>query len=214
MSADGDTPDEFKIGDPEEISQKKRIHELLSRRKNVIDARDAAVDAVKFGQATEQTAREYYQSRIESLVIDLWTKFENSDMEKGKQYLESEPIDSFQVEPPAELLPADRSDLAAGAEYPDPKEYAIEGLNWFIEHDAVIEVPFTAYTWNPPGERTVSQQVLIPWESLDRGLITAMKFIDETGIDADLEQKEQQTKIDRELLEEVEEWRQKNVSEA
>lgn len=187
MATNSDNPEEFRIGDPEEISQKTRIQELLSRRSGVIDSRDAAVDAVKFGQADERTAREFYQSRIESLVIDLWTKFESSDLETGEEYLKAAEIDTFTVEPPSELIPSDRADMAAGEDLPDAKEYTIEGLEWFIENDAVIEVPFTAYTWNPPGEKTVPSKVLIPWETLDRGLIMCMKFIDETGIDADLE---------------------------
>lgn len=190
MSTDSENPEEFRIGDPEDISQAKRIHELLSRRSGVIDARDAATDALAFGEADEQTAKSYYQSRIESLIIDLWTKFENSDMESGQEYLESADIDTVQVPPPEELLPSSDGDMAAGEDVPDPKAVTIQGLQWFIDNEPVVAAEFTAYTWNPPGERTVPNHRMLPWSTLDRALIMCMKFIDETGIDADLQVEE------------------------
>jgi len=210
-----DQPDEYRIDDPEELSQKKRINELLSRRQAVLDARDTAIDEAVLGQASEEQAIQHYQSRIESLILDLWTKFESKTIEgsesKGREYLEEVLIDEVMVPPPAELLPDSQNDLAAGADPPEPKTVEIQGLEWFIENEPVVSETFTTYSWNPPGEQTAANTRTIPFKTLDKALVYCLKFMDETGIDADFEKEEQQTKIDRELLEEVEEWRQKNV---
>lgn len=211
MAAEPQEPD-FQIDDPEELSQKKRINELLTRRKTVIDARDEAFDAQLMGQANREEALAFYRSRIESLIIDLWTKFRNEDLESGTKFLEEKEIDTVEVPPPAELLPGEGGDLGPGEKPPRPKYITINGLKWFLEQDGQIRVPFTARLHDPPGKHTVHQEMNIPISTLDKALLTCIEFLDEAGIDADLVQKEQQTKIDRELLEEVDEWRQEHVN--
>jgi len=154
----------------------------------------------------------HYQSRIESLILDLWTKFESLDVDEGAEYLESKQVDTVKVYPPPELDLGD-DDFAAGVDQPEPKEVPIYGLKWFIENEPIVTAEFTANTWNPPGEQTQTNGRYVPIRTLDKALINCLKFIDESGIDADIEKDEQQTKIDRDLLEEVEEWRQQNVTE-
>jgi hypothetical protein len=184
----GDEP--ARIEDPEELSQQKRINELLDRRQAVLEARDRAIDEATLGQATEQDALQHYQSRIESLILDLWTKFESestANEKKGRQYLDHEHIDSIMVPPPADLLPNSESDMAAGADYPDPKAVHIEGLRWFIENEPVVTRSFTIQSWNPPGEYTGTNSRHVPFRTLDKALVYCLKFMDETGIDADFE---------------------------
>ena len=201
-----------RIDDPEQLSQTKRITELLGRRKSVIDARDQALDALMLGQASRENALGYYRSRIESLIIDLWTKFQSEDIENGHEYLEAREIDVIEVPPPAELLPDEGADLAPGQTIPEPKKRPITGLKWFLENDGVLEVPFTARMHDPPGKRTVIQEMHVPLATLDQALLVCIEFLDEMGVDADISQEEQQTKIDRDLLEEVDEWRKQNVN--
>lgn len=212
MSAEEDR--DFAIDDPEELSQKKRINELLHRRKSVIDARDAAIEAQLMGQTPRADALQYYRSRIESLIIDLWTKFKNDEIDVGKEFLEQREIDTIRVDPPASFPRSpDDEDLAPGATPPAPKQVRIRGLKWFLENEGAIQVPFTVRMDgdNGPGQRTEVQEVSVPLTTLDKALLTCTEFLDEAGIDADLTTKEQQTRIDRDLLEEVEEWRKQNV---
>lgn len=176
---------EFQIDDPEELSQKTRIRELLSRRTSVIDARDQAFDAMTLGQASEEQALAFYRSRIESLILDLWTKFENEDLDEGGEYLKSESIDTVKIPPPDEFS---AGNLAEGETPPKPKKKTINGLKWFIENDPIIRVEFTAHSWSPPGERTVVAERALPRRTLDRALVKCMEFIDETGIDIDVRQ--------------------------
>lgn len=210
--AAGPQQHDVKIDDPEALSQTKRINELLSRRKTVIDARDEAFDAQLMGSASREQALAYYRSRIESLIIDLWTKFRSKDLEAGREYLEEEVIDIVEVPPPEEFRREDGGELGPGEKPPEPKQVVIKGLQWFLQQDGEIQVPFTARLHNPPGEQTVYQEMEIPISTLDKALLTCIEFLDEAGIDADLTQEEQQTKIDRDLLEEVDEWRRNHVN--
>lgn len=184
MSKEDKQP-EFEIDDPGELSQKTRIRELLSRRTNVIDARDRAFDAMTLGEATQRQALGFYRSRVESLILDLWTKFENEDLDEGKQFLDTVDIDTIVVHPPEEL---DADNLAAGEEPPQPKQEAIKGLKWFIENDGPIRVEFTARSWSPPGKRTVVAEQPLPRRTLDRALVACMEFIDVAGIDVSIDQ--------------------------
>lgn len=210
MSAD-DTPREFEIDDPEELSQKKRVRDILNRRNEVLEARNRALDEELLGQTSHEEALGHYQSRIQSLILDLYTKFKGLEDDAGEELLEREHIDTITVHPPAEIMPDTQQDMAAGVDPPEPKEVPIHGLEWFIENDPVVSAEFTVYSWNPPGEKTAIGQRMVPIKTLDKALLACMEFIDRVGIDANLNETEQQTKIDRDLLEEVDKWRQQNV---
>lgn len=196
----GQKDPDFQIDDPEELSQKTRIKELLSRRTNVIDARDQAFDAMTLGQASEEQALNFYRSRVESLILDLWTKFENEDLDKGAKYLTSEPIDTVYVPPPPELS---SENLAPGVTPPEPKPRKIAGLKWFIENEGFVTAEFTAQSWDPPGERTVVNRRTLPRRTIDRGLVKCMEFIDEAGIDVAVEDNDKEATADySDILEE------------
>jgi hypothetical protein len=204
----GDTPG-MRIDDPEELSQSKRVRELLNRRSGVIDARTKAKDAWVSGELDQIQALRVYQNGIEGLILDLWTKFLNE--ENGEHLLKEEKIDEIIVYPPEKLRPSDKSDFAAGEDAPEPEKVPVEGLVWYVNNGPVIQREFTAYMWNPPGQQTEMGSGLVGFENLDRALQECVEFIDKTGIDADMEEETQQSEIDRELLEEVDEWRQNNT---
>jgi len=208
-------PDDFEIDDPEELSQKKRVRDLLNRRNEVLDARNRAMDERLLGNAGHEQALGHYQSRIESLIIDLYTKFKHLDDEDidGEKYYKNMHIDTITIPPPADLVPAKDADMAPGATRPDPKTVSIDGLEWFIENDPVVRANFEVQKVNPPGVFRDVNEVYLDFSTLDKALLVCMEFMDKLGIDAKLTQQEQQTKIDRELLEEVDEWRQENVNE-
>lgn len=195
-STDLPTDDELAINDPEELSQKKRITELLNRRTGVIDARNQAKDEYYGGGISKQQALMVYQSRIESLVIDLWTKFKNKEGTNGKEILTDETIAEVTVYPPETLLPNGDNDLANGADTPDPKIVSINGLQWFIDNDPVVEAPFEAFMWNPPGKRTDIGTTVLDFNVLDQALLKVMEFIDETGIDADFDEDPDDAKME------------------
>lgn len=58
---------------------------------------------------------------------------------------------------------------------------------------------------------TVIHTARIPRQIIDAAITAMENFVRALGMDIDFKDEEQQTKIDRELLEEVEEWRQQNI---
>ena len=211
MATEQSDPD-FRIDDPEEFSQKKRVREILNRRKDVLDARDAAKQELLAGNVTKEQAVGIYQSRIETLIIDLWSKLNDDEMGEGKKILTEETIVEKTVAPPRKILPEDQSAYAAGVDVPEPKTVAINGLQWFLENDPVVQVPFKVRMWNPPEVKTVYAEEVLDFTDLDGAVTKCVEFINETGIDADLAEGEQQVKIDRSLMEELHEWRQENTN--
>jgi len=212
MSVDYATEDgDIAIADPEDISQSKRIHELLARRKEALDIRNTAFDMVQEGELGAHGARALYQRRITTLIMDLWRKFQTATDDSGnhigQQYLDEKVIDTVAVEPPAELHQSD----APGFEQPDSKDVPICGLRWFIEHDGFVSATFVGRTLNPPGTRKITQEKPVPLQTLDKALLVCNEFLDETGIDADFSEGEHHTHIDEDLLREVDEWRQEHV---
>lgn len=175
---------EFAIDDPEELSQKTRIRNILERRKDVLEARNMSKDEELLGSATYQDALGHYQNHLETLIIDLWTKFKETDT--GTEYLERKHIADVEVPPPPELLPDEESDYAAGADVPDTKEVSIHGLSWFVDSEPVVTAEFTTTTWNPPGERKETNGRLIPRHVIDKALTITLEFMNDAGVDADL----------------------------
>lgn len=193
----GKTSDEtiLRIDDPDQLSQNKRINELLSRREDVIDARNQALELYLTGELRKEQALMLYQAQIESLIIDLWTKFTKTNSERGKELLHDEAIATVSVSPPAELL-GEQHDMAAGEEMPEPKTVTIHGLKWFIENDPIVHRQFSTHKWNPPGKKVATGKTILDFGILDEALLKIMEFIHEAGIDADLEDDTEDAEFD------------------
>lgn len=174
---------EFVIDDPEELSQKTRVRELLERRKDVLEARNTSKDEELLGGVSHLDALGHYQTHLETLILDLWTKFYGT--KEGKQYLKNEDIATVQVPPPSEVPTGD--DLAPGADAPEPKTVTITGLEWFVENEPVIRKSFTARAWNPPREQTFTNTVVLDRSVLDKAVAKCFEFMNEVGIDADFD---------------------------
>lgn len=217
-----DDPRDGEIDDPEDISQKQRIKEILDRRRRTLEARDEAKMETLLGGTNEARALLYYRAHLESLIYELWNVFRNfeagesesedSDTPTGKYYLEEKHLGTVTVSPPESLIGA-IGQLDAGENLPESKRFEIEGLKWYLEHPDTIQATFAAESFDPPERVVESNERVLRWDELDAGLRACFEFIHKAGIDADLAEEEQQTKIDRELLEEVEEWRQANVEQ-
>jgi len=199
-----------RIDDPEDLSQNTRIQEILSRRHETLEARDRLKELVDLGEVSNEQALLNYRSRLESLVLELWNVFTSLESDDGEEYLKKREIATFKVPPPESLIEKVK-ELPPGASYPDTKTYKIKGLRWFLDQPSYITAEFELKSMSPPKTLRDTNEYILQWEELDSGLEAALEFIDVAGIDADVTEEEQQTKITRELLEEVEEWRQQHV---
>jgi hypothetical protein len=199
-------PQDQRIDDPEELSQKQRIREILDRRKQTLEARDEAKMSTLMGDVSEEDALLYYRSHLEGLIYELWNVFRNLDNDDGKKYLADKELGTVVIHPPDELMNAVGT-WDSGVTPPQPKQHTIQGLRWYIDRGDTVEATFTIQSFDPPQERSETVERVLYWNELDTGLRACLEFMHIAGIDADLAEEEQQTKITRELLEEVDEWR-------
>ncbi len=118
----------------------------------------------------------------------------------------------------------------------DPRRFAVAGLRDFAASDPELSVSWTVMfgpeveahelrselsdpnaTIRPRNHRTepieVDKTVQLPKSIIDNAVTAMENFVRELGLDIDFEEEEQQTKIDRDLLEEVDEWRRNNVGD-
>lgn len=174
-----------KVEDPEDKSQIERIGNLLERRNEVLRARDRAKDEYQMGDASKIQAISHYQARLETLILDLWTKFNHDLIEGGGEYLSDKHIATIEIPPPPEAN-MDSEHVAPGAELPDAKTVDIEGLLWFKDNNPVIKRQFTVRTWNPPGQQTFPNQRVLGFDILDDAVAVCFEFMDEAGIDLDI----------------------------
>lgn len=173
------------IDDPEDISQKQRIKEILDRRRETLEARNMAKAEVKLGSLDELNAQSYYRTHLESLIYEIWNVLQNIEGDVGDEYLDERPEIVLPIDPPQELVERiDETD--DGVQIPGPKYVRGSGLRWFIEAPDVVSREFRVQTYEPPGEVTAVGEAVVGWEQLDKGLRTALEFINVAGIDADL----------------------------
>lgn len=178
MPGDGDG-----IDDPEDISQKQRIKEILERRANTLEARNMAKMEVLLGDLDEERALLYYRSHLESLIYELWNVFENMQSDAAEKYLHEKPKVELRVDPPKELLEK-VDDTDEGVGMPQPQYVRGSGLGWFVEAPERITREFSVQSFDPPGKVTETGETLIGWQELDAGLRAAFEFINEADIDA------------------------------
>lgn len=205
------------IDDPESISQTQRIREILARRTRTLEARDEAKMETLLGGTDERRALLYYRAHLESLIHELWNVFRNltgeeggDDQDVGAFYLNEKEIFTIDIGPPESLRGRVR-EMEDGASMPEPVPVTIRGLRWFVEQPDTVSATFEVEAFDPPQTVREEREEVLGWQPLDAGLRTCLEFMDRAGVDAELAEEEQQTKITRELLEEVEEWRQENV---
>lgn len=207
------------IDDPESISQTQRIREILARRTRTLEARDEAKMETLLGDVDERRALLYYRAHLESLIYELWNVFRNLTGEEsedggiedvGAHYLNEKKIYEVDIDPP-ERLRRKVHEMEDGAAMPEPARVTIEGLRWFVQEPDTVSATFEVEAFDPPRTVREEREEVLGWQPLDAGLRNCLEFMDRAGVDAELAEDEQQTKITRELLEEVEEWREEHV---
>jgi hypothetical protein len=172
------------IEDPQDTAQNERIKAILRRREEVLEARDRAKDQYYIKEVPLVRAVTHYQSRLETLIVDLRNKFRHELVQGDVDWWNGVPIDTVEIPPPPELIDDDA--LAPGEEPPTAKKEHIHGLSWFIDNNPVLARDFTVYGWNPPGKMTETSEVVLGFEVIDEAVMTCFDFMDTLGIDAKL----------------------------
>jgi hypothetical protein len=173
------------IDDPQDTAQNERIKAILRRREEVLEARDRAKDQFYMGNTAQERAVMHYQSRLETLIVDLHNKFRNELVQGETDFWEEVEIATVEVPPPPALT--DDDNLAPGEEAPTAKRVTIRGLSWFITHDPVLVREFAVRGWNPPRELSEPSEVVLGFEVIDEAVMQCFEFMNTLGIDADIE---------------------------
>jgi len=178
-----DSEFDIEVADANELSNKSRIRDLLSRRQEVLDARNDARAEMQVNGGDQVAALEIYHTYLTGFIMDLWTKF--VETRAGMQLLQEQKIHDFKIHPPQEEL--DKFKSANGVQPPEPEPVVINGLNWFLQQNSVVvSATFELQTWDPPGTTKIEAQQPIPWAALDRAFIACQEYMNEIGVDADL----------------------------
>lgn len=197
MAGDGDG-----IDDPEDISQKQRIKEILERRANTLEARNMAKMEVLLGDLNEERALLYYRAHLESLIYELWNVFENMQSDAAETYLYEKPEIELRIDPPKTLLEK-VDDTDDGVGMPQPKYVRGSGLRWFVEAPERVSREFSVQSFDPPGKVTETGEALIGWQELDAGLRAAFEFINEADIDANFSEQGKEAYSDYSWVEDM-----------
>lgn len=176
---------QFRVDDPEQLTQAQRIRSLLDRRKRVIDSLEATTVAHAEGAKAESDSRLVLVANLRSLIMDLHPVLLSS--ESGSDWIDDCEIGSFAVEPPGDA-PTDPTDptLAPGYEPARPKRFEVNGLDWFLNQDFPIGVEWTVVRASDTKPRTISKEVLPPLGICVTACKETISCMNELGIDADV----------------------------
>lgn len=204
LTEDGE-PGKPRAANAQEHTQQQRVSSLLEAKTRVLDIEKEIEEGLLLGIIDEQTANhvlrravEHYIYEVEPLVkqdeyrADYWGELQERD--DGSQVWVGPGLGSMSL--------------------PNGGTYRFHGLSDVVDAPNPIVVEWTehnhsAFDGGTTTHRRETRQ--IPRRILMNAFRRVNAFLYELGVDLNVEEAEQQTKISRELLEEVDEWRKQNI---
>jgi hypothetical protein len=188
MSAENNPKEQMRHGIHRDLTQAKiRLNEAVGQWTQV--------------QRLSSQQRELAREELHSAVIGLWLRMEPHL--RGRRGWEN--LQDFD-----EL---DREVIWSGIHPVTSEEVVIKGLSDVEEwiEKTVLEEQTSASPNAATGQETIQRRIRLPVEAaIEVSRVLSIRY-KQFGLDVNVDDGEQQTKIDRDLLEEVDEWRQKNV---
>jgi len=210
-------PKKTGVVDEENYSHGRRQKLIEDTRERAVEVRTEARSQMISGQLSRRDARQHYRGAVEGYLLHVvpLLRQEQADADFETDYLQGVEIGTIDFEPPDELRDFARDNiirLAKGSKVPTQRTVAVRGL------ETVLSLPSPlAQTWSVvvdkagPDKRVARTTKELPLSLLDECMQVTDKALSEFDIGVKLDEKEQQTKITRELLKEVDEWRQQNL---
>lgn len=201
----------------DEMVRQERVRSIFESKRSCRDARtkasnEAAIGDVNAGLIVYRNALETYVREVEPLFAQTeagrryWSDYDFGEVDLRPRYENIEEIyrGSGVVE---DADPVDR----------DTAILQLRGLRSLFETDTPIKVPFKIFTKHKKKSRsglsmveTVSHNN-IPLRTLDRMYAVTNGYLAEIGFGVEVGKAEQHTKLDDDLLDEVEAWRRENL---
>lgn len=220
---DDDTDDlQVEAVDVDEMIRRERIRSLFDARKRCREVRSDS--KIEFDGQETDVGNMAYRTVLESYIREAEALF--SQTEDGRRYWSERDFGTVTVPLPVEAssmngtpyqVPGSGEEYPIGVlEQPEPKTVDMIGLKSLFETDSPITATFEFPSPHPGLGRgqtyeTETIKKAIPYQILDKMFARTNGYLAELGIGIEIDETDKQTKIDDDLIREVEQWRRENL---
>jgi hypothetical protein len=202
--------------DGEESSHDRRKRLLEDLREHAINVQLDVRSRQARGQISTQQARTEYRGAVRQYLRETFQILQRDDVTLSADYLGGIELGAVTFDPPRELVALAEQHLgrlAPGEEVPTRATKQIVGLRAVVDLPSPLTHTFSVAYRQGGAIRTERRTVKaeLSEQVLDRAVEQADAALSEVELGVQVDAGEQVVKIDRDLLEEVDEWRQANL---
>jgi hypothetical protein len=202
--------------DDEHSTHKRRKRLIEDLREEAISIRMDAHGQRVNGSISREQARQHYRGAVSTYLREVFQVIAAEGVDLSKNYENEVTLGEIVFEPPPELVTWARDNvrnLLPGEQVPSPKPLPIVGLRQVTDLPSPLSYTFSV-DYRSGGQiqtktRTVTAE--LPQRVLDEAIEQADAALSEAGVGLEIDEGERVVKIDRDLLEEVDAWRQNNL---
>jgi len=205
------------IVDKEDFSHNRRQQLIEEYRERTFQIRTEAHGQLVAGNLSQRDARRYYRGAVESYLLQVLPVLERDDIEWSQNYLHAVDLGTVEFQPPEALVTYARENvirLPDGQSVPTPTVRSVTGLRSILDLPAPLSVRYSVVVRDGGGLNRADEIVTkeIPRSIMDSALQLTDKALADADLGINIGEKTNQTKITDKTIEEVDEWREQNVS--
>lgn len=212
-----DTPPQYSVADPEEFNQTERLRTINHVRKQAGEAIQATMTQLRTDEEFDVSDR---QQILRAAVYRYLTEIEwLVDAAEDTEVLGDIELGVVELHPPEHLLQLTRD---RDGRYPrvignpdlKPWTHGVQGFVGYLTAPEVFQHTWTIQVDTRHGGPQPIRETMATYMPAHISLNAyrlANRFLAKNGIDVELAEKEHRAVVDKELLEELEEWRQQNI---
>lgn len=203
----------------DEMVRQERIRSIFDARQVCRQKRTEAKKHASVGESDKASV--VFRSPLESYVREVEPLFKQTP--EGKTYWDEHNFGQITLKPEAKPCPGntDKWSLASNDDAilngpPSGRKIPVRGVNSLFELSPPITAEFTVSTTRSGldrGTTAVTENVWrqIPMSILDEMFAVTNAYLSELGFGIDIQEGEKKTKLDDDLINEVEKWRRENL---
>ena len=217
-AVDVDAPEvEMETVGVDEMVRQERVRSIFDAKKRCREARTKASNEAAIGDSNAGAI--IYRNALETYIREVEPLFSQTD--KGRRYWSEYDFGEIDLRPRYENVKESRRDSGVVKKAEpidrDSPHLQLRGLRSLFECDTPITIAFHVVVKNRKrrdsnltGVETVSHNN-IPLRALDKMYAVTNGYLAEIGFGVEVGKAEQHTKLDDDLLNEVEAWRRENL---
>jgi len=205
---DDDPEVDFQAVDVDELVRQERVRAIFDAKR---ECREYRLESQKYHKDDAHTASMLYRNALESYIREVEPLF--AQTENGRVYWNQHDFGTVDLRPRGAEHHLDASDMVDG---PGAAEIPVRGLSALFS----LSPPFRA-TWDVvrqskrlgKGYTTNREDVNreVPFHILDEMYAVVNGYLSEIGFGIKIDQAQQHTKFDDDLVDELREWREENL---